>query len=161
MKRTHRRAGLAPHLQRTARGVDETLVPPWVPWLFAVLSLALAPGIARVFASAPPLHLAMHWRLAWGGFDVALAALLAATGLALFRAQQVVCAMTMIPLPAAAAGAAPRSRPHILTVELGLRRRHLGPRSGTDRQQLRARGTAKARHPSAPVAGARRRRGVM
>jgi hypothetical protein len=53
--------------------------------LFAVLSLALAPAIARVFASAPPLHLAMHWGLAWGGFDVALATLLAATGLALFR----------------------------------------------------------------------------
>lgn len=74
-----------PSLQRTARGVEETLVPRWVPCLFAVLSLALAPAIARVFASAPPLHLAMHWRLAWGGFDVALAALLAATGLALLR----------------------------------------------------------------------------
>ena len=85
MKRTHRRAGRAPHLHRTARSAEETLVPRWVPYLFAVLSLALAPGIARVFASAPPLHLAMHWRLAWGGFDVALAVLLAATGLALFR----------------------------------------------------------------------------
>ena len=47
-------------------------MPRWVPYLLAVLSLALVPGIARVFASAPPLHLAMHWRLAWGGFDVAL-----------------------------------------------------------------------------------------
>jgi hypothetical protein len=77
--------------------VEETLVPRWVPYLFAVLSLALAPGIARVFASAPPLHLAMHWRLAWGGFDVALAALLAATGLALFRRSalaEVLAAMT-------------------------------------------------------------------
>jgi uncharacterized membrane protein len=73
-------AGLAQHLQRAVRGVDETLVPRWVSYLFALLSLALVPGIARVFASAPPLHLAMHWRLAWGGFDVALAALLAVLG---------------------------------------------------------------------------------
>jgi uncharacterized membrane protein len=65
--------------------------------LFAMLSLALAAGIARVFASAPPLHLVVHWRLAWGGFDVALATLLAATGLALFRRSalaEVLAAMT-------------------------------------------------------------------
>jgi hypothetical protein len=92
-----KRAGMAQHLQRAARGVDETLVPRWVSYLFALLSLALVPGIARVFASAPPLHLAMHWRLAWGGFDVALAALLAGTGLALFRRSalaEVLAAMT-------------------------------------------------------------------
>ncbi len=92
-----KRAGLARRLRRAARGVDETLVPRWVPYLFAVLSLALAPGIARVFASAPPLHLAINWRLAWGGFDVALAVLLAATGLALFRRSvlaEVLAAMT-------------------------------------------------------------------
>ena len=70
-KWTHKRAGLAPHLRRPARGVGETPVPRWVPYFFPILSLALAPGIARVFAAAPPLHLAMHWRLAWGGFDVA------------------------------------------------------------------------------------------
>jgi hypothetical protein len=93
----HKRAGLAEHLRRAARGADEILVPRWVPYLFAVFSLALAPGIARVFAAAPPLHLAMHWRLAWGGFDVALAVLLAATGLALFRRSalaEVLAAMT-------------------------------------------------------------------
>ena len=93
----HRRVGLGPHRERTARGGDERLVPRWVPYLFAMLSLALAAGIARVFASAPPLHLAVHWRLAWGGFDVALAALLAATGLALFRRSalaEVLAAMT-------------------------------------------------------------------
>ncbi len=67
------------------RGSDQTLVPRWVPYFFAGLAIAVAPGIAHVFASAPPLHLAEHWRLAWGGFDMALAGLLAATGLALFR----------------------------------------------------------------------------
>src|SRR5208337_368544 len=85
-----------PNPQRTAR-VDETLVPRWVPYLFAVLSLALVPGIARVFASAAPLHLVTHWRLAWGGFDMALAALLATTRLALFRRSalaEVLAAMT-------------------------------------------------------------------
>ena len=50
--------------------MDETLVPRWVPYTFALLGLALIPGIARVSASAPPLHLVTHWRLAWGGFDV-------------------------------------------------------------------------------------------
>ena len=97
MKRAQRRAGRALYRRRTARGVEETLVPRWVPCLFAVLSLALAASIARVFASAPPLHLAMHWRLAWGGFDVALAAVLAATGLALWRRSalaEVLAAMT-------------------------------------------------------------------
>jgi len=77
--------------------VEETLVPRWVPVLFAVLSVALAAGIVRRFASAPPLHLAVHWRLAWGGFDVGIAALLAATGLALFRRSalaEVLAAMT-------------------------------------------------------------------
>ena len=77
--------------------MDETLVPRWVPYLFAALSLALVPGIARVFASAAPLHLVAHWRLAWGGFDMALAALLAATGTALFRRSalaEVLAAMT-------------------------------------------------------------------
>jgi hypothetical protein len=69
-------------------------VPRWVPYVLAVPSLALAPGIARVFASAP---LAVHWRLAWAGFDVAIAGLLAATGLALFRRSalaEVLAAMT-------------------------------------------------------------------
>jgi hypothetical protein len=50
--RTSESAG--PHPQRTAR-VGETLVPRWVPYTFAGLSLALIPGIARVSASAPPL----------------------------------------------------------------------------------------------------------
>ena len=48
-----RRAGLAPALQQAAHDGDEILVPRWVPYLFAVLSLALAAGIARVFATAP------------------------------------------------------------------------------------------------------------
>jgi hypothetical protein len=72
-------------------------VPRWVPYLFAVLSVALVLGTARVFVSAPPLHLAEHWRLAWGGFDLGLAGLLTATGLALSRRSsvaQVLAAMT-------------------------------------------------------------------
>jgi len=86
-----------PYPQRTAGGANETLVPRWVPYLFVVLSFALVPGVARVFAAAAPLHLVSHWRLAWGGFDVALAALLAATGTALFRRSalaEVLAAMT-------------------------------------------------------------------
>lgn len=77
--------------------MGEALVPRWVPWLFAVLSVVLIPGTVRVFVAAPPLHLAQHWRLAWGGFDVGLACLLAATGVALFRRSalaEVLAAMT-------------------------------------------------------------------
>ncbi len=83
--------------RRPARDGAETLIPRWVPYLFAALSLVLTAGIVRVFGSAPPLHLAVHWRLAWGGFDLGLAGLLAVTGLALLRRSalaEVLAAMT-------------------------------------------------------------------
>lgn len=74
-----------------------SLTPRWVPVLFAALSIALLPGITRLFTTAAPPHLAWHWRLAWSGFDLALAGLLTATGLALHRRSalaQVLAAMT-------------------------------------------------------------------
>lgn len=89
--------GTDPRSQRRRPAAGESLVPRWVPWLFATLSAALVPGIVRVATSAPPLRLAEHWRLAWGGFDVGLAFFLAATGAALFRRSalaQVLAAMT-------------------------------------------------------------------
>lgn len=89
--------GSAPRSLRSRLAARESLVPRWVPWLFVVLSAALIPGIVRVLTSAPPLHFAEHWRLAWGGFDVGLAFFLAVTGAATFRRSafaQVLAAMT-------------------------------------------------------------------
>ncbi len=60
-------------------------VPRWIAYLFAALAIVLVPAVIRVIADAPPLLRAANWRLAWGGFDVGLAVMLAATGLALLR----------------------------------------------------------------------------
>lgn len=72
-------------------------VPRWVPALFAGLSVALVPGIARLFVSSSAPHLTMHWRLAWTGFDFMLAGMLVTTGFALRRRSalaQVLAAIT-------------------------------------------------------------------
>jgi len=61
------------------------LVPWWIPPLFVVFALALAPWIVWVFVSLPSQEVANHWEVAWGGFDVALGAFLAATGISLAR----------------------------------------------------------------------------
>jgi hypothetical protein len=88
----------AAQARRPARlGTGGSLAPRWVPWTFAGLSAALLPVIVRNLSSVPTLYLASHWNLAWGGFDVGLACLLIATGLALFRRSsmaQVLAAMT-------------------------------------------------------------------
>lgn len=63
----------------------ENRVPRWIAYLFASLAVILVPAAARVIADAPPLLRAANWRLAWGGFDVGLAIMLAATGVALLR----------------------------------------------------------------------------
>ena len=61
------------------------LVPWWIPPLFVAFALALAPWIVWLFVSLPSQEVANNWELAWGGFDVALGVLLAATGIALAR----------------------------------------------------------------------------
>lgn len=61
------------------------LVPWWIPPLFVVFALALAPWIVWLFVSLPSQEVANNWEVAWGGFDVALGALLAATGISLAR----------------------------------------------------------------------------
>jgi len=53
--------------------------------VFVVLGLALAPWDAWLLVSLPERALANHWGIAWAGFDAALAALLAGTGIALIR----------------------------------------------------------------------------
>ncbi len=61
------------------------LVPWWIPPLFIVFALALAPWIVWLFISLPSQEVANNWEVAWGGFDVALGVLLAATGITLAR----------------------------------------------------------------------------
>jgi hypothetical protein len=61
------------------------LVPWWIPPLFVIFALALAPWIVWLFISLPSQEVANHWEVAWGGFDLALGALLAATGISLAR----------------------------------------------------------------------------
>jgi hypothetical protein len=64
---------------------DERVVPRWIPRLFVVLALALAPWIAWLLLSLPRRAFVNHWEVAWAGFDVGLAVLLAGTGIALIR----------------------------------------------------------------------------
>ena len=64
---------------------ESMLVPWWIPPLFVAFALALAPWIVWLFVSLPSQEVANHWELAWGGFDVALGVLLAATGISLAK----------------------------------------------------------------------------
>ncbi len=63
----------------------QLLVPRWLPRLFILLGLALAPWVVWLIVSLPHRQVADHWHLAWGGLDVGLALLLAGTGIALIR----------------------------------------------------------------------------
>jgi hypothetical protein len=76
---------------------ESLLVPWWLPPLFLLCALVLAPWIAWLVVSLPSQEVAAHWQLAWGGFDVGLAALLAGTGFALIKRSptaEILAAMT-------------------------------------------------------------------
>jgi hypothetical protein len=60
-------------------------VPRWVALSFGVMSVLLAPWAALTVWSLPNREVADHWAVAWGGFDVGLAAGLAATAVLLLR----------------------------------------------------------------------------
>lgn len=71
-------------------------VPWWLPWLFVLLGVVLAPWIVWLIVSLPSEQIANHWAVAWAGFDVALAVILVATGVTLARrspAAEVLAAM--------------------------------------------------------------------
>jgi hypothetical protein len=75
-------------------------VRKWLLLLLGIVVLALLPWTAFVTATLPGQHVAHHWALAWGGFDVFEAAALAATMVALLRR------LPQLPLFAAIAGTA-------------------------------------------------------
>jgi hypothetical protein len=64
---------------------DQLLVPWWLPAVFIGFALALAPWILWLIVTLPSQEVAAHWEIAWGGFDLALAALLIATAVTLTR----------------------------------------------------------------------------
>lgn len=59
--------------------------PRWVAPLFAFLGVCLVPWTVWIAYELPQRHLARHWDVAWGGFDVMLALLLFAVALAAWR----------------------------------------------------------------------------
>lgn len=77
------------HSRRLAKLVRKDdgslLVPRWVPPGFLIAAVILIPWTAWLFYELPPHHVANHWRLAWGGFDIALALCLAGTALLVLR----------------------------------------------------------------------------
>jgi hypothetical protein len=57
----------------------------WLMLLLALVVVGLLPWTAYLSTSLPGEHVTHHWDLAWAGFDLFEAALLAATLLALIR----------------------------------------------------------------------------
>jgi hypothetical protein len=87
-----------------------------VVWVFAMAALVLLPWSVLLATRLPSRHLSTHWDLAWSGFDVALAATLAAVA---------VCALRHSPWleGAASAAAASLSATHGSTSSLQRRER--------------------------------------
>jgi hypothetical protein len=56
-----------------------------VGWVFAALAALMVPWTAYLFVSLPPSQRAAHYDLAWGGFDLGLFGVLAATAVAAVR----------------------------------------------------------------------------
>ena len=56
-----------------------------LPVFLAAAALFLLPWSAWLASSLPCRYLSEHWGIAWAGFDIALAAALALTGVAAFR----------------------------------------------------------------------------
>ncbi len=83
---------------RNARiAANERLVPVWLPAMFALFSLALAPWIVWLIVTLPSEEVAARWEIAWGGFDLGLAALLLSLAVTLARrspAAEIIAAMT-------------------------------------------------------------------
>ena len=59
--------------------------PRWVVPLFALAALFLVPWVLVLLDVLPSKHPAVHWDIAWAGFDVALALLLLSVALAAWR----------------------------------------------------------------------------
>jgi hypothetical protein len=67
------------------RGHGRWLIPPWIAPAFFLCAIVLLPWTAFLFFALPRHYVANHWQLAWGGFDIGLGLVLAATALAVAR----------------------------------------------------------------------------
>jgi hypothetical protein len=72
------------------------LVPRWIGVLLTGIAVALVPWTLWLTVSLPTHHVTDHYDLAWVGFDVALAAAFAGTGIAVLRESK-----WLVPLAAA------------------------------------------------------------
>jgi hypothetical protein len=73
---------------RRIRVQDETrgrVVPPWAPLVLVGCTVALVPWSVLLFFTLPEQQVARHWDLAWAGFDVGIATMLAATAVSILR----------------------------------------------------------------------------
>lgn len=77
----------------------EARVVRWVAPVFAVCSIALVPWVVVLAVTLPHRAVSHHYALAWAGYDVGLAAALAATAVTAVRRSR------LLPVAASAAGA--------------------------------------------------------
>lgn len=61
------------------------MVPVWAPVLLIGCTAALVPWTVLLFFTLPGHHASTHWDLAWGGLDVGIATMLAATAASIVR----------------------------------------------------------------------------
>ena len=79
-------SGLVLRAKAACRRDDgSTLVPCWIAPAFLLFGIVLIPWTAVLFLTLPRHYGADHWRLAWGGFDLALGIALAATAILVYR----------------------------------------------------------------------------
>jgi hypothetical protein len=64
---------------------ERTVVPRWAALFLGGIALALVPWTLYLSYTLPARHVTDHWRLAWSGFDVGLAASLVATAVGVAR----------------------------------------------------------------------------
>lgn len=64
---------------------DVALAPRWIPPLFLLLALGLAPWIVWLALHLPSRQVSYHFNLAWGGFDTGLGAALVMTAVTAFQ----------------------------------------------------------------------------
>jgi hypothetical protein len=69
----------------SAIGLMRTRALDWVGVLFAAAALILVPWVVFLVHALPSDHRSAHWDVAWGGFDTALALLLAGVAVAALR----------------------------------------------------------------------------
>jgi hypothetical protein len=64
------------------------MTPRWIAFVLGVIAVLLVPWTLWLTFTLPTRHLAHHYRLAWVGYDVFLAAAFAATAIAALRASE-------------------------------------------------------------------------